>query len=141
MLGKLSLSRRRVVHALLLGVAVSVGVTALSQIGALSGWETRAVDGFLFLRDRTPAPEIVLVVIDDEAFQELGERQLLSRRYLADPGEFLLQSGARTVAGNVGSPRQFSDPATRQVVFSYAHPIFWAPFTLAGDSGGDTTVR
>jgi CHAT domain-containing protein len=23
-------------------------------------------------------------------------------------------------------------------VFSYAHPIFWAPFTLVGDGGGGT---
>ena len=27
------------------------------------------------------------------------------------------------------------DPQTRQTVFSYAHPIFWAPFTLVGDGG------
>ncbi|MBI4182822.1 MAG: CHAT domain-containing protein [Proteobacteria bacterium] len=31
---------------------------------------------------------------------------------------------------------RFVDPTTRQVVFSYAHPIFWAPFTLVGDGGG-----
>jgi adenylate cyclase len=92
---------RRVVNALLLGVAVSVGVTALSRVGALSGWETRAVDAFLFLRDRVPAPEIVLVVIDEDSFAALGERQPLSRRYLADLGEFLLRSGARVVAFDV----------------------------------------
>jgi CHAT domain-containing protein len=28
------------------------------------------------------------------------------------------------------------DPATNQVVFSYAHPLFWAPFTIVGDGGG-----
>ena len=94
-------STRRVVHALLLGVAVSVAVTALSRIGVFSGWETRAVDAFLFLRDRVPAPEIVLVLIDEESFAALGERQPLSRRYLADLGEFLLQSGARVVAFDV----------------------------------------
>jgi CHAT domain-containing protein len=27
------------------------------------------------------------------------------------------------------------DPATKQTVFSYAHPIFWAPFTVVGDGG------
>ena len=75
---------RRVAQALLLGVAVSVGVTALSRVGVLSGWETRAVDAFLFLRDRVPAPEIVLILIDEESFAALGERQPLSRRYLAD---------------------------------------------------------
>ena len=29
----------------------------------------------------------------------------------------------------------FVDPNSKQVVFSYAHPIFWAPFTLVGDGG------
>lgn len=99
----------RIVRALLLGVAVSVAVTALSQVGALSGWETRAVDTFLFFRDRVPAPEVVLVVIDEEAFRELGERQPLSRRYLADLGDFLLRSGARVAAFDV-LPRSPSDP-------------------------------
>ncbi len=89
---------RRLVRALALGVAVSVGVTLLSRVGALAGWETRAVDSFLFLRDRQPAPEIVLVTIDDDAFESLGERQPLPRRYLAELARFLLRSGARVVA-------------------------------------------
>jgi CHAT domain-containing protein len=29
------------------------------------------------------------------------------------------------------------DRASGRIVFSYAHPIFWAPFTLIGDGGGD----
>lgn len=29
----------------------------------------------------------------------------------------------------------FTDPATGWLVFSYAHPIFWAPFSLVGDGG------
>jgi CHAT domain-containing protein len=27
------------------------------------------------------------------------------------------------------------DPATKKIAFSYAHPIFWAPFSLVGDGG------
>ena len=30
----------------------------------------------------------------------------------------------------------FVDAQTQRVIFSYAHPIFWAPFTLVGDGGG-----
>ena len=30
----------------------------------------------------------------------------------------------------------YVDPDSRQPVFSYAHPIFWAPFSLVGDGGG-----
>jgi adenylate cyclase len=79
------------------GLLVSIAVTALSRTGVLAGWETRAVDAFLFLRDRVPAPEIVLVLIDDDAFQALGQRQPLPRRYVADLADFLLRSGARVV--------------------------------------------
>jgi len=88
-------------RALLLGIAVSVLVTVLSRLGGLAGWETRAIDAFLFFRDRVPTPEIVLVHIDEDAFQELGERQPLPRRYLADLADFLLQSGARVLAFDV----------------------------------------
>ncbi|HET7877036.1 MAG TPA: CHAT domain-containing protein, partial [Methylomirabilota bacterium] len=31
---------------------------------------------------------------------------------------------------------EFVDPLTNTVAFSYAHPIFWAPFALVGDGGG-----
>lgn len=92
---------RRVGQALLLGVLVSVAVTAASQLGALAGWETRAVDMFLFFRDRLPTPEIALVVIDDDSFEALGARQPLPRNYLADLADFLLLSGARVVAFDV----------------------------------------
>jgi CHAT domain-containing protein len=30
----------------------------------------------------------------------------------------------------------YVDQASGKIVFSYAHPIFWAPFTLIGDGGG-----
>ncbi len=30
----------------------------------------------------------------------------------------------------------YVDPASRQTVFAYSHPIFWAPFALVGDGGG-----
>ena len=97
-MGGLTGPRARVLRAMLIGLLVSVAVTALSRTGILAGWETRAVDAFLFLRERVPAPEIVLVVIDDDAFAALGQRQPLPRRYLADLGDFLLRSGARVVA-------------------------------------------
>ena len=30
----------------------------------------------------------------------------------------------------------YVDPQSRQTVFAYSHPIFWAPFSLVGDGGG-----
>jgi CHASE2 domain-containing sensor protein len=93
--------RGRVVRALGLGIAVSLGVTAISHVGLLAGWETRAMDAFQFLRDRQSSPDVVLVTIDEETFRELGERQPLSRRFLADLADLLLRSGARVVALDV----------------------------------------
>jgi len=92
---------RRILTALLVGVGVSVVVTAAAHVGALSGWETRAVDLFLFFRERVAVPEIALVVIDDDSFEALGARQPLPRNYLADLADFLLASGARVVAFDV----------------------------------------
>ncbi len=54
--------RARVLRAMLVGLLVSVSVTALSRTGVLAGWETRAVDAFLFLRDRVAAPEITWAI-------------------------------------------------------------------------------
>ncbi len=34
---------------------------------------------------------------------------------------------------------EFVDGETGEPVFSYAHPIFWAPFTLVGDGGGESS--
>ncbi len=87
-----------VVRALLLGLAVSVVVTALSRVGYYSGWEARAVDKFLFFRERIASPALAIVAIDEDTFQALGERQPLDRRFLTDLTEFLLRSGARVVA-------------------------------------------
>ena len=28
-----------------------------------------------------------------------------------------------------------SDPATGKALYSYAHPLFWAPYALVGDPG------
>ena len=88
---------RSVLRALLIGIAVSVAVTGLSRVGVLAGWETRAVDTFLFLRDPVRAPGIVVVALDEDAFRSVGERQPISRRYLADLCDVLLRSGALVV--------------------------------------------
>jgi len=58
----------------------------------------------------------------------------LFRRQRADPR--LTRAGAlqQTMIAMIDEGR-FTDPATGRVVFSYAHPIFWAPFMLVGESG------
>jgi adenylate cyclase len=91
-------TRRPVVRALLLGLGVSVAITVLSHTGYYAGWERWAVDQFLFFRERIPSSAVVVVAVDEETFQALGERQPLDRRFLAELADFLLKSGARAVA-------------------------------------------
>jgi len=59
----------------------------------------------------------------------------LFRRQAADSR--LARTGAlqQTMNALIDEGR-FVDPQTKRVVFSYAHPIFWAPFTIVGDGGG-----
>jgi len=61
----------------------------------------------------------------------------LFRRQAADPRLSRAAALQRTMNALIDEGR-FVDPATKSVVFSYAHPIFWAPFTIVGDGGGGT---
>ena len=36
---------------------------------------------------------------------------------------------------------RFAKDGQGRMVFSYAHPIFWAPFSLIGDGGGGKQAR
>lgn len=138
---------RRVLRALLVGLLVSIAVTALSRTGLLAGWETRAVDTFLFLRDRVPAPEIVLVVVDDDAFRALGHRQPLSRRYVADLADFLLKSGAKVVAFDlvittpaVPAEDQALLATVRRWSAERAGSLLFASVAMPGDKSGYTLL-
>jgi len=59
----------------------------------------------------------------------------LFRRQATDQRLSRARALQQTIIGLIDEGR-FVDPATGRVVFSYAHPIFWAPFTLVGDGGG-----
>jgi CHAT domain-containing protein len=58
----------------------------------------------------------------------------LFRRQSADPGLTRAEVLRQTMNGLIDGPGHV-DPGTGQMVFSYAHPIFWAPFSLVGDGG------
>ena len=58
----------------------------------------------------------------------------LFRRQAANPRQGRAQALQDTINALIDSGT-YVDPQTKQVVFSYAHPIFWAPFTLVGDGG------
>ncbi len=59
----------------------------------------------------------------------------LFRRQQADPALSRARALQETMNAMIDGPG-FIDPRTNTVVFSFAHPIFWAPFSLVGDGGG-----
>ncbi len=60
----------------------------------------------------------------------------LFARQAADPGLARAVALQQAMAGLIDGPG-YVDPASRQTVFAYSHPIFWAPFALVGDGGGN----
>jgi CHAT domain-containing protein len=65
-------------------------------------------------------------VLTTELFRQQTSNLTLSR------AEALQQSMLGLIKG-----AGFKD-AQGRTIFSYAHPIFWAPFSLVGDGGGQT---
>lgn len=59
----------------------------------------------------------------------------LFARQAREPGLARAQALRQAMAGLIDGPG-YVDPASRATVFGYAHPIFWAPFSLVGDGGG-----
>jgi len=57
--------------------------------------------------------------------RQQGEPGLTRARALQQTMNWLIDSQGST------------DPRTGRESFTYAHPLFWAPFTLVGDGGGD----
>ncbi len=58
----------------------------------------------------------------------------LFRRQAEDSGLSRAEALRRAMVGLIDSDGRV-DPATGKAVFSYAHPLFWAPFSLIGDGG------
>ncbi len=56
------------------------------------------------------------------------------RRQAEDPTLSRAQALRRAMLGLMDGPGYVDDKG--RTVFSYAHPIFWAPFSLVGDGGG-----
>ncbi|MCM0019559.1 MAG: CHAT domain-containing protein, partial [Tagaea sp.] len=60
----------------------------------------------------------------------------LFARQARDPGLARAQALRQAMTGLIDGPGAI-DPASRATVFAYSHPIFWAPFSLVGDGGGN----
>lgn len=96
-----------------IGVACSLLVTGASAMGYLESLQTRSLDLVLRLQGQRFASEVVIVAIDDEAFESLGRRQPLPRQYLSGLLRALQRSGAAVVALDIAlaSPTMPADDA------------------------------
>jgi CHAT domain-containing protein len=56
------------------------------------------------------------------------------KREAATPGVARAEALRQAMLSLIDGPG-YLDPASHQPVYSYAHPIFWAPFSLVGDGG------
>jgi CHAT domain-containing protein len=64
----------------------------------------------------------------------------LFRRQQEDPSASRAQALQQTMNWLIDQGT-FVDAASEKTVFSYAHPIFWAPFTLIGDGSSEASAR
>ncbi len=102
-----------------------------SALGSLEGWQVHARDLLQRLQGRRLPHDVVLVAVDEAAFEGLGRRQPISRRYLARVVRGLQKSGAAVVgiditlatptaspddAALAGAIREFADNGLSRVV-------------------------
>jgi len=111
--------RGRLLRLWAAGVLASVLVTAASAMGYLEALQTRALDLVLWLQGPRRPAGVVLVAVDDAAFERLGRVQPLSREYLARVVRGAVRAGAAVVGLDVtlgGATRPGDDAAIARAV-------------------------
>jgi CHAT domain-containing protein len=97
-----------------------VGAEAVSGLGRAFFYAgTRAL-----LVSSWPVETLSARTLTTDLFKRIADDPRLARAEALRQAELALIDGAGDV-----------DPATKKTLFSYAHPMFWAPFTLVGDGG------
>ncbi len=105
------------------GAAEGKGAEAISGLGRAFFYAgTRAILVSMWPVETTSARELTTVL-----FRYQQAEQTLSRVRA-------LQKAALALIDGPG----FKDPATGKIAASYAHPLFWAPFIMVGESGHRT---
>jgi len=118
--------RRRLLQFWGVGIASSVVVTAASAAGYLEGTQAKTLDLLMRLRGSELVSDVVIVAIDDDAFESIGQRQPLPRDYLAK----LIRGLQRAGAAVVGLDITFDAPTTPAADLALARAI-----TEFGDGG------
>jgi adenylate cyclase len=125
------LRRRRLLALWAVGLVAAGLVSAASARGYLESWQVRALDLLQRSQGRGLPHDVVVVAVDEAAFEGLGRRQPISRRYLAHVVRGLQKSGAAVIgldivittasdarddAALAGAIRAFSDAGLSRVV-------------------------
>ena len=92
------LRRGRLLQMWAVGLLAGALVSGASALGYLEGWQTWALDLLQLLQGRRLPTDVVIVAIDDAAFEGLGRRQPIPREYLARVLRGHAQAGVENVA-------------------------------------------
>ena len=89
--------RGRLLQLWAVGLVAACAVTGASAMGYLESLQARALDLLIYLQSPRQPSGLVIVAIDDAAFDALGRRQPLPRDYLARVLRGVTRAGAATV--------------------------------------------
>jgi len=102
--------RARLLQLWAVGLLAACAVTGASAMGYLESLQARALDLLIYLQSPRQPSGLVIVAIDDAAFDALGRRQPLPRDYLARVLRGVTRAGAASVGFDI-SLRTASAPA------------------------------
>ena len=102
--------RQRLLKIWAVGLGVSVLVAWASGMGYLEGFQSRALDLLQNLQGRKYPSKVVIVAVDDAAFEGFGGKSPIPRDYLARVMRGIRRSGAAAVGVDI----QFDTPTTRE---------------------------
>ncbi|MBI3637620.1 MAG: adenylate/guanylate cyclase domain-containing protein [Candidatus Rokubacteria bacterium] len=108
--------RRRLLEFWAIGIGVSIVVTLMSAFGFLEVPQAKAYDLLVKLGGIRHPADVVVVVIDDDAFEAIGQVQPISRAYLAK----ILHGLQRAGAGTVGVDIAFTAPTAQDAILAAA---------------------
>ena len=89
--------RARLLQLWAVGLVAACAVTGASAMGYLESLQARALDLLIYLQSPRQPTGLVIVAIDDAAFDALGQRQPLPRDYLARVLRGVTRAGAVVV--------------------------------------------
>jgi len=93
--------KKKLLRFALVSVVTSLMVTASSYMGYFEPVQRKALDLMVWWKEKERPSQIVIVVIDDEAFQYLGEKQPLPRKELASLIDLLKRCDAKVIGLDV----------------------------------------